>query len=90
MFFVSPPPEALPRIIFAHCSIMTAENIITTHFPNKELKTLYGEPYFTDIHDTHQLLKDNVPNMPTKFTNGKYGLLLLRMDPDDWEALYGQ
>ena len=58
------------------------------NFPNKELKKVYGEPYFTDIHGTHQLIKDDFTNVPTKLTNGNYGLLTLIMDTDDLEAMY--
>ena len=50
---------------------------------------MYAEPTFSGIHDFHKLLKYNATNVPTKLTNGNYGLIPLIISPTDWETLYG-
>ena len=68
---------------------MTADTVISTYFPHKEPKTMYAEPTFSGLHDFHKLLKYNATNVPTKLTNGNYGLIPLIIRLIDCENLYG-
>ena len=68
---------------------MTADTVILTYVPHKEPKTMYAEPTFSGLHNFHKLLRYNATNVPTKLTNGNYGLLPLIISPTDWETLYG-
>ena len=60
-------------------------NVLTSQGPQK----MYGKPTFTGLHNFHELLKDNATYVPTKITNGNYGLIPLIISPTDWETLYG-
>ena len=50
---------------------------------------MYVKPTFSCLHNFHKLLNYNSINVPTKLTNGNYGLLPLIISPTNWETLYG-
>ena len=60
-------------------------NVLTSQGPQK----MYGKPTFTGLHNFHELLKDNATYVPTKITNGNYGLIPLIIRLIDCENLYG-
>ena len=68
---------------------MTADTNISTYFPHNDPKKMHNKLIFSGLHDFHKLLKENATNVPTKITNGKYGLLPLIISPTDLENVYG-